>query len=68
MKDLLKRFWTEEDGMTTVEIVIIIAVLVSVALIFKDTITAFVTDLMKKFFKTPEVNMNGGNVLGGSSS
>lgn len=52
MKELFKRFWTEEDGMGTVEIVIIIAVLVAVALIFKDGITTFVKKLMEKFFDT----------------
>ncbi len=57
MKDLLKRFWTEEDGMGTVEIVIIIAVLVAVALIFKDGITGFVKNLMNKFFKPDDVSV-----------
>lgn len=52
----IKRFWTEEDGMGTVEIIIIIAVLVAVALIFRDGIGAFVNDLMDSFFKVPEAN------------
>lgn len=53
MVNLLKRFWNEEDGMGTIEIVIIIAVLVAVALIFKSTITDFVGKLMKDVFQNP---------------
>lgn len=66
MKDLLKRFWMEEDGMGTVEVVIIVAVLVGVALIFKDGITNFATNLMKKFFDTGkiEVPYSGNETLG----
>lgn len=43
MKNLLARFWKEEEGMGTVEIVLIIAVLVAIALIFKNKITEWVT-------------------------
>lgn len=50
MKEMLKRFWHEEDGMGTIEVVIIIAVLVAVALIFKNGITEFVKSLMNKLF------------------
>lgn len=54
MKNFLQRFWQEEDGMGTVEIVIIIAVLVAVALLFKDGIEDFVNKLMDDFFVAPE--------------
>lgn len=54
-KALWSRFWKEEDGMGTVEIIIIIAVLVAIALVFKDGITKFVKDLMSNFFKVPEI-------------
>lgn len=54
MKNFLQSFWQEEDGMGTVEIVIIIAVLVAVALLFKDGIEDFVNGLMNKFFVEPE--------------
>lgn len=66
MKDLLKRFWMEEDGMGTVEVVIIVAVLVAVALIFKDGITKFVKGLMDKFFDTGKINVdyNGNSTTG----
>lgn len=58
MREQIKRFWREEDGMGTVEIVIIIAVLVAIALIFKDSITQFAKKLMEKFFKSGDVNVD----------
>ena len=66
MKDLLKRFWMEEDGMGTVEVVIIVAVLVGVALIFKDGITNFAKKLMEKFFNPNSVSVDysGDQTLG----
>jgi len=71
MKDLLKRFWNEEEGMGTIEIVVIIAVLLAVALLFKDGILQFTNNMMNRFFdadaakndfdnKTiPPANING---------
>lgn len=50
MADLVKRFLKEEDGLGTVEIVIIIAVLVGIALIFRDAIIKFVTGIMENVF------------------
>lgn len=42
--NLLKRFVYEEDGLGTVELVLILAALVSIALIFKKQIVSFVND------------------------
>lgn len=50
MIKLFKDFLTEEDGMGTVEIVVIIAVLVGVALIFRNAIFAFVKKILEKIF------------------
>lgn len=50
MWNLVKSFLKEEDGLGTVEIVVIIAVLVGIALIFRDAIIKFVTDIMKSAF------------------
>ena len=47
---MLKRFIQEEDGMGTVEIVIIVAVLVGIALIFRDSIISFATGVMENLF------------------
>ena len=44
----LKNFWREEDGMGTVEIILIIVVLVGLVLIFKEQITAIVESIFKK--------------------
>jgi Flp pilus assembly pilin Flp len=50
MSDLIRRFIKEEDGLGTVEIVVLIAVLVGIALIFRDAIIKFVTGIMKSVF------------------
>jgi len=50
MMDLIKSFIKEEDGMGTVEIILIIAVLVGIALIFRAQIIKFVTDMVGKIF------------------
>lgn len=54
MLKLVKGFLKDEDGMGTIEIVIIIAVLVALALLFKDKIGEFANELMEKMFKTPD--------------
>lgn len=41
-------FWREEDGMGTVEIILIIVVLVGLVIIFKKQITEIVESLFKK--------------------
>ena len=46
MLKVLKRFFKEEDGLGTVEIVILIAVLVAVALIFGRSIKGVVTRML----------------------
>ena len=52
-ENMLKNFLKGEEGMGTIELVVIIAILVGLALIFKDGITTFVNNLMKKLWKTP---------------
>lgn len=44
----MRRFWMEEDGMGTVEIILIIVVLVGLVLIFRDQITDIVNSLFEK--------------------
>lgn len=43
----LKRFWKEEDGMGVVEIALIIIVLISLVVIFKDKIVDLVNNLLE---------------------
>lgn len=52
MVKIFKRFLKEEDGLGTVEIVIIIAVLVAIALIFRRAIFEFVSNLIGKIFSS----------------
>ena len=54
MLKLLRNFWKEESGMGTVEIVLIIAALVAVALIFKDAIVNFVKNAIDNIFGSAE--------------
>lgn len=43
-----KQLLKEEDGMGTVEIILIIVVLVGLVIIFKEQITAIVNSIFKK--------------------
>ena len=46
------QFLKEEDGMGTVEIILIIVVLIGLVVIFKNKITALVNSIMKKITST----------------
>lgn len=50
MKGLKKwrDFWKEEDGMGTVEVILIVVVLVGLVIIFKEQITAIVNSIFSK--------------------
>lgn len=54
MKYRIKAYLSEK-GMGTVEIVIIVAVLVGVALIFREAISKFVTDMIDSIFNDTEI-------------
>jgi len=51
MKKFIYDFVKEEDGLGTVEIVIIIAILVGIAFIFRDQIRSLVDQIFDKIFK-----------------
>lgn len=42
MKNLLKRFWNEEDGSVILEVVLVIAIVVAAAIIFRNLILPWV--------------------------
>lgn len=42
---LVTRFWRDKDGLGTLEIVLICAVIIAVALLFKKQITTILTNL-----------------------
>jgi len=48
--ELIKRFIKDEEGFGTVEVVLIIAVLIGIALIFRDAIIKFAVGIMKSVF------------------
>lgn len=50
MLTTIKRFVSEEDGMGTVEVIIIIAVLVGVALLFRKQLINFVNSIIDNLF------------------
>ncbi len=43
-----KRFFRNEDGFGTLELVLLVCVLIGLALLFKDTIVEFVTNMLGK--------------------
>lgn len=55
--ELLKQFYEEEDGLGTVEMVVLLAVLVSIALIFKGQITEFVRSNLEKIFQNTDTDI-----------
>lgn len=53
--DLLRKFYEEEDGMATIEIVMIIAALMCIALLFREQLFGFAQNIMKTVFDTGAV-------------
>ena len=49
MLGVIKGFLKDEDGISTVEIVVIIAILVGLALLFQKSIISYVSKLIDKF-------------------
>lgn len=47
----LKNFIREEEGMGTVEIILIIVVLIMLVTLFRDSIKSLVTNILKKITK-----------------
>lgn len=58
MKQEWMEFWKEEDGMSTVEVVLIIAVLVILVATFKTQVTG----LISKWFK--KISSGGNSIVG----
>ncbi len=56
---MIKNFLRDEDGMGTVELVLIIAVLVSIAIIFRNQVIGFVRTQLSSVFKS---GVEGSNV------
>ncbi len=43
----VKNFWTDESGMGTVEVILIIVVLIGLVIVFKEQISGIVEDVFK---------------------
>ncbi|MFS0857748.1 MULTISPECIES: Flp1 family type IVb pilin [Paenibacillus] len=48
MKSKVTGFWKEEDGLGTLELILIIGVIIIIALLFRKEIEKLVGDLLKK--------------------
>lgn len=46
LKNFLTKFWKDEEGLQTLEILLIIAVVVAIALLFRKTIMEWVKTLI----------------------
>ncbi|MFZ5353237.1 MAG: Flp1 family type IVb pilin [Bacillota bacterium] len=53
--EIIKSFIKEEDGLGTVEIVVIIAILIGIALLFKRQIYTFVANLLDSIFGSDQI-------------
>lgn len=51
MLESVKRFIYEEDGLSTVEIVVIVAILVGLALVFRRQIFSLIDQIFDRIFK-----------------
>jgi Flp pilus assembly pilin Flp len=54
VKEMVKKFWNDEEGLGIVEILLILAVIIGLALIFRDQITS----LVEKIFKSNNGKMD----------
>lgn len=46
--DRIKEVWKDEQGITTVEVILLMVVLIAVVLLFKEQILGLVEDIMDK--------------------
>ena len=51
MISYLKKFWADESGIGTVEVVLILVVVIGLVLIFKDQLTDILEDIFKQIEK-----------------
>jgi Flp pilus assembly pilin Flp len=47
-RQLMRRFVTEEDGISTIEIILIIVVLIGLVIIFKSQLTSLVNSTLSR--------------------
>lgn len=54
---MLKEFWSEEEGMAVVEILLILAVLIIIAILFRKTIIDWVNKMLGNVFTNADQGM-----------
>jgi Flp pilus assembly pilin Flp len=48
LRNRIRAFWMEEDGISTAEIVLILVVLIGLVIIFKSQLTSLVSNILSK--------------------
>ncbi|MDO5134788.1 MAG: Flp1 family type IVb pilin [Eubacteriales bacterium] len=51
LKDVMREFWVEEEAVGVVEIILILVVLISLVVIFKEQLTSLVSKILSKITK-----------------
>lgn len=59
MKKMLKSFWQEDDALGTVEMVLLLAALVAVALVFREQLTGWVSRAVAAVFGNADTGIDG---------
>ena len=54
----VKKFWNDENGMGTVEVILIIVVLIGLVIVFKEQISGIVEDVFKAMRQETRVITN----------
>ncbi len=54
----VKKFWLDESGMGTVEVILIIVVLIGLVIVFKEQISGIVEDVFKTIREDTRVITN----------
>ncbi|MBP5297384.1 MAG: hypothetical protein J6Y94_08660, partial [Bacteriovoracaceae bacterium] len=56
MKKVLQTFWNDEDGQTTTEYIILLAIVIAIVFRFRSTLEEKLTTLIDKIFsKTDDI-------------
>ena len=48
MRRMLRKIWREEDGINTIELVLVLVVLIALVIIFKNQLTSLVNQIFDK--------------------
>lgn len=58
VKEGIRKFWSDESGMGTVEVILIIVVLIGLVIVFKQQIAGIVEDVFKAIREDTRVITN----------